>query len=171
MSALNTAKGLDNVVASVNVKQIAAYKRWMLSAMSNFSDVDQIASYLGIKLGRHCVDDSPSTARANKGRQSEATLVEDFLAQTEVRSRQWHEARHQRAQEFLDLFVRQNSASLQHITCTEKIVPVEMDIGHHAVYLELSQHLISQKMQIKKLNNKKNSDRIDRLNASLENSE
>ena len=168
---LNTAKGLDNVVASVNVKQIAAYKRWLLSAMGNFSDVDQIASYLGIKLGRHCVDDSPSTARANKGRQSEATLVEDLLAQTEVRSRQWHEARHQRAQEFLDLFVRQNSASLQHITCTEKIVPVEMDIGHHAVYLELSQHLISQKMQIKKLNNKKNSDRIDRLNASLENSE
>jgi hypothetical protein len=139
--------------------------------LGNFSDVDQIASYLGIKLGRYCVDDSSSTTRADRSRRTETTLVEDFLAQTEVRSRQWHQARHERAQQFLDLFVRQNSASLEHITCIQEILPVEMDIGHHAVYLELSQHLISQKMQIKKLINKKNSDRNERLNASLNNSE
>lgn len=85
-------------------------------------------------------------------------------------SRQWHQAHHERAQNFLDLFVRQNETQLEHIACSEKILPIELNIAHHAVYLELSQHLISQRMQIKKLNNKSSSDRKNRLNASLDNS-
>jgi hypothetical protein len=58
-------------------------------------------------------------------------------------STQWHAARHDRAQEFLDLFVRQNEAELDHIRCIESLVSIELDAAYHAVYLELSQHLIS----------------------------
>jgi hypothetical protein len=170
---LNDDKQMSNIIASVSAKQLLAHKRWVLSgtpALGSFSDVNQIASYLGVTLGRIHPGDGTATTRADKGHRAEQTLVEDFLNQTETMSRQWHRARHERAQEFLDLFVRQNEACLGHIICTENILPVELDIGHHAVYLELSQHLISQKMQIKKLNNKLSSDKIDRLNSSLNNS-
>jgi hypothetical protein len=85
-------------------------------------------------------------------------------------SQQWHQARHQRAQEFLDIFVRQNEASLEHVPCHEELRAVDLDVAHHAVYLELSQHLISQRMQVKRLKNKAESDRTSRLNASLNNS-
>ena len=66
--------------------------------------------------------------------------------------------------------MRQNEAELSHIPCIERLVPVELDVAHHGVYLELSQHLVSQKMQIKKLSKELKSDRSDRLNESLENS-
>jgi hypothetical protein len=170
---LNDDKKLGNVLASVSVKRITALKRWVLSgtpALANFSDVDQIASYLGIRLGRYHFGDGVETTQSDRARRGDQTLVEDFLSQTEIMSRQWHKARHERAQEFLDLFVRQNEACLGHVACAERIRPIELDIGHHAVYLELSQYLISQKMQIKKLKNKLRSDKIDRLNASLNNS-
>jgi hypothetical protein len=170
---LNDDKKPNNVLASVSVKRITALKRWVLSgtpALANFSDVDQIASYLGIRLGRYHFGDGVETTQSDKARRSDQTLVEDFLSQTEIMSRQWHKARHERAQEFLNLFVRQNEACLGHVACTEEIKPIELDIGHHAVYLELSQYLISQKMQKKKLKNKLRSDRLDRLNASLNNS-
>ncbi|KAH7410248.1 hypothetical protein DE146DRAFT_733042 [Phaeosphaeria sp. MPI-PUGE-AT-0046c] len=170
---LNDNKKLSNVLASVCAKRVPAVKRWVLSgtpALANFSDVDQIASYLGIRLGRYHYGDSVGTTQTDKVRRSDQTAVEEFLSQTEMMSRQWHQARHERAQGFLDLFVRQNEPSLGHIPCLERIYPVQLDIGHHAVYLELSQHLISQKMQIKKLQNKLRSDKVDRLNASLSNS-
>jgi hypothetical protein len=169
---LNDDKKL-NVVASVSVKRIAAVKRWVLSgtpALGNFSDVDQIASYLGLKLGRYHFGDGVETTQSDKMGRSDQTLVEDFLSQTETMSRHWHQARHERAQEFLDLFVRQNEPCLEHIACIEKITPSELDIGHHAIYLELSQYVGSHSMAIKKLKNKVRSDKIDRLNASLSNS-
>jgi hypothetical protein len=91
-------------------------------------------------------------------------------SQTEVMSRQLHQARRDQAQDFLDLFVRQNEAELQHIICSEELLPIHLDAAHHAVYLELSQHLISQRMQIKKTNKKSSSDRNNRLNDSLDGS-
>ena len=108
------------------------------------------------------------TTSAEKTSRLDQTDVESFLSQTEVMSRQWHEGRHQRAQEFLDNFVRQNEAELRHIQCSEKLLSVDLDVAHHALYLELSQYLISQKMQIKKLNKNSGSDRSSRLNDSLE---
>lgn len=170
---LNDDKILSNVIASVSVKRISAVKRWVLSgtpALANFSDVDQIASYLGLKLGRYHFGNGVKTTQWEKTRRGDQTLVEDFLSQTEIMSRQWHQARHERAQEFLDLFVRQNEPCLRHVACVERITPSELDIGHHAIYLELSQYVGSHRMAIKKLKNKICSDKIDRLNASLSNS-
>jgi hypothetical protein len=170
---LNDDKKMSNIIASVSVKRIAALKRWVLSgtpALSNFSDVDQIAAYLGIRLGRYHYGDGVETTLSDKMRRGDQTLVEEFLSQTEIMSRQWHRARHERAQEFLDLFVRQNEPCLGHVACVESIMPSEIDIGHLAVYLELMQYVGSHGMAIKKLKNKTHSDKIDRLNASLSNS-
>ena len=169
---LNDHKKIKNMFTAISVKEIAAYKRWILSgtpALANFTDVDNIASFLGIRLGRFAVGAGKLTP-LEEFLVNDQTAVERFLSKTEVMSRQWHQARHERAQEFLDLFVRQNEASLEHIPCHEELRAIDLDVAHHAVYLELSQHLISQRMQVKKLKNKAESDRTSRLNASLNNS-
>ncbi|CBY02282.1 hypothetical protein LEMA_P010690.1 [Plenodomus lingam JN3] len=167
---LNDEKNIKNSLAAISIKKVAAYKRWVLSgtpAMANFSDIDQIASFLGLRLGRTFLGDGLITTQSEKVIKADQTAVEDFLSRTEVKSRQWHQARHDRAQEFLDLFVRQNEAQLGHISCSETLLPVQLDAAHHAVYLELSQHLVAQRMQLKKLNKKLNSDKTERLNESL----
>ncbi|KAF9696594.1 hypothetical protein EKO04_005577 [Ascochyta lentis] len=169
---LNDHKKIKNMFTAVSVRKIAAHKHWILSgtpALANFTDIDNIASFLGIRLGRFAVGASKLT-RTEEFLVDDQTTVERFLSKTEVMSHQWHQARHERAQEFLDLFVRQNDASLEHIPCHEKLRAVHLGVAHHAVYLELSQHLISQRMQVRKLKNKAESDRTSRLNASLNNS-
>lgn len=169
---LNDHKKIKNMFIAVSVKKIAAHKRWILSgtpAMANFTDIDNIASFLGVRLGRFAVGAGKMTP-LEQFLIDDQTAVERFLSKTEVQSIQWHSARHARAQEFLDRFVRQNDASLEHIPCHEELRAIDLDVAHHAVYLELSQHLISQRMQVKRLKNKAESDRTSRLNASLNNS-
>ncbi|CAN9214751.1 unnamed protein product [Alternaria alternata] len=170
---LNDNNKIGSNFVATSIKKIAAHKRWCLSgtpALANFSDVNQLASFLGVKLGRYFCGDGTVTTSAEKISRLDQTDIGSFLSQTEVMSRQWHEGRYQRAQEFLDNFVRQNEAELRHIQCSEKLLSVDLDVAHHALYLELSQYLISQKMQIKKLNKKSGSDRSSRLNGSLEGS-
>ncbi|KAH6643750.1 hypothetical protein C7974DRAFT_382135 [Boeremia exigua] len=169
---LNDYKKIKNMLTAVSVKKISAHKRWILSgtpALANFTDIDNIASFLGVRLGRFAVGAGKRTALEDFLVEDQ-TAVERFLSKTEAMSHQWHQARHVRAQEFLDLFVRQNEASLEHIPCHEELRALELDVAHHAVYLELSKHLISQRMQVKKLKNKAESDRTSRLNASLNHS-
>lgn len=166
---LNDFKKLRNMFTAISVKKIAAHKRWILSgtpALANFTDIDNIASFLGARLGRFAVGSAKLTPLEDF-LVNDQTAVERFLLKTEVMSHQWHRARHEAAQEFLDLFVRQNEASLEHFPCHEELRAVDLDVAHHAVYLELSQHLISQRMQVKRLRNKAESDRVSKLNASL----
>ncbi|KAJ4303793.1 hypothetical protein N0V90_002694 [Kalmusia sp. IMI 367209] len=163
----------DNLSACSTVKRISALKRWVLSgtpALTNFSDVNQIAAFLGVRLGRDVCGDGIITTDFEKKLAVERTDVEKFLSYTEVMSYKWHEARHKRAQAFLDTFVRQNEPELQDIKCDEVLRPVELGLVHRVVYLEISQHLISQRMQIKRLEKKSGADRPERLNASLMNS-
>lgn len=169
---LGDYKKLKNMFTAISVKKISAHKRWILSgtpALANFTDVDNIASFLGVRLGRFAVGAGKRTALEGF-LVDDQTNVERFLSKTTVMSRQWHQARHERAQDFLNLFVRQNQASLEHIPCHEELRALELDVAHHAVYLELSKHLISQRMQVRRLRNKAESDRTSRLNASLNNS-
>ena len=170
--SLNDYKKIRNMFTAISVKKVAAHKRWILSgtpALANFTDVDNIASFLGVRLGRFAVQSTKLTP-LEEFLVNDQTAVERFLSKTEVKSQAWHRARHDRAQEFLDQFVRQNEASLWHIPCHEELRAIDMDLAHHAVYLELSQHLNSQRMQVKRLRNKGESDRVSRLNASLNNS-
>ncbi|KAH7118782.1 hypothetical protein B0J11DRAFT_75237 [Dendryphion nanum] len=154
-----------NTMAYAAIRTLSSHKRWLLSgtpALANFSDVNRIAGIFGVSLGRD--------NHEKKKLLGEQTDVEKFLSQMEKKSYFWHKAQHERAQAFLDNFARQNEPSLEHIACSELISPVELGLAHHIVYLELSQHLISQKMQMKKLKGS-SSDRIDRLNSSLNNSD
>jgi site-specific DNA-cytosine methylase/SNF2 family DNA or RNA helicase len=170
---LYDSKNSDNYPACAAVKRIRAPKRWVLSgtpALANFSDINQIASFLGVKLGRNVYGDGIVTTALEKRLMNEQTDVEKFVSSTETMSYQWHEARHSVAQNFLDSFVRQNEPALHDIACKEELHAIELGVAHHAIYLELSQHLISQRMQIKKLRSKSGSDRSERLNASLNNS-
>jgi site-specific DNA-cytosine methylase len=166
-------KKSENYPAYATVKCIAALNRWVLSgtpALSNFSDVNEIASFLGVKLGRDVYGDGVTMTPFEKKLVDSQTDVQKFLMRTEVMSRQWHQARHERAQEFLDLFVRKNKPSLEHIRCHEVLQPIELNLAHHAIYLELCQQLIAQRMQLKGFKSKTKSDRNDRLNAILKDS-
>ncbi|KAF2711651.1 hypothetical protein K504DRAFT_375054 [Pleomassaria siparia CBS 279.74] len=153
------------------VKKINAHKRWILSgtpALTNFTDVNQMAMLLGVRLGRD-VWDSTNFTPIEKRLASEQTEVERFLSRTQIMSYQWHEARHNRAQGFLNTFARQNAPSLEHIECTEILRPVELGVAHYAVYLELSQHLSSLRMQIKKQKPAKRSKSDAKAHDSLRN--
>ncbi|KAI0578561.1 DNA repair protein rad8 [Pyrenophora tritici-repentis] len=168
---LNDDEKVETSIKMTAIKAIQSHKRWILSgtpALGGFSDVNHIASFLGIRLGRYVRGDGKFTVEKTAAKLDQ-TDVEGFLSQTESMSRQWHEERHVRAQEFLDKFARQNEAALQNIACKERLVPVELDAAHIAVYMELSQHLVPQRLQIRKLD-KSSSDRNDRLRDSLENS-
>ena len=170
---LYDSRNSDNHAACAAIKRVASPKRWVLSgtpALANFSDIGQIASFLGVKLGRNVYGDGVVTTALEKRLMNEQTDVEKFVSSTETMSWHWHRNRHAMAQNFLDQFVRQNEPALHDIACQEILHPIELSVAHRAVYLELSQHLISQRMQIKKLKNKSGSDRYDRLNASLSNS-
>jgi hypothetical protein len=169
---LDDKKG-ENYPAYAAVKSISASKAWVLSgtpALTNFSDINELASFLGVRLGRNYFGDGVTMTPFEKKLADGQTEVQKFLSRTEIMSRQWHEDRHARAQEFLDLCVRKNKPSLDHIARKEVLVAVTLDLVHHAVYLELSQHLIAMKMQLKKPSGKSNADRIDRLNDILNNS-
>ncbi|KAF2007825.1 hypothetical protein P154DRAFT_418581 [Amniculicola lignicola CBS 123094] len=149
----------EHYPAYVMLKKLPAHKKWILSgtpAISNFPEVNQIATLLGTTLGR----DGFSS--------KDQTDVEKFLTRTEMMSPQWHQDRHARSQIFLDKFLRQNEPTLQHITCQESLRPVNLVLSHRVVYLELSQYLIEMKMEVKKLRSDKTSDRTERLNMSLE---
>jgi SNF2 family DNA or RNA helicase len=160
----------ENYPAYAALKKLSAHKRWILSgtpALSNFTDVNEIANLLGVTLGRDIFTNDTTATPLEKRLALDQTDVEKFLSRMENMTHQWHKVRHQRAQQFLDDFVRQNSPSLEHIDSTEALRPIELSAAHQAVYLELSQHCIALQMQVKKMHSNSKSDRIDRFNSSL----
>jgi SNF2 family DNA or RNA helicase len=57
---LNDNNKIGSNFVATSIKKIAAHKRWCLSgtpALANFSDVNQLASFLGVKLGRYFCGD------------------------------------------------------------------------------------------------------------------
>jgi site-specific DNA-cytosine methylase len=148
---------LENHPACAAIKRLSASKRWILSgtpALTNFTDISQLGSFLGVTLGRDVYGDTFTTTEVEKRLIKEQTDVERFRSQTEVRSYHWYQARHSQAQSFVDSFVRQNEPELKDIPVSETLEAIQLGAGHHAVYLELSQRLISSGMQ----NNKSSGD-------------
>ncbi|KAJ8114408.1 hypothetical protein OPT61_g3697 [Boeremia exigua] len=140
---LNDYKKIRNMLTVVSVKKIGAHKRWILSgtpALANFTDINNIASFLGVRLGRFAPGVGKRTA-LEKFLMDDQTSTEGFLSKIEVMSRQWHQARHERAQEFLNLFVRQNEASLEHIPCHDELRALELGNTHRVVTSRLNASL------------------------------
>lgn len=95
----------ENSTVRSLVKSISADKLWALSGtpnLTNFSDVNEMASFLGVKLGRDYCGDGVTTTNFEEKLKAGQTRVERFLANMETPSYQWHLARHQSAQNFLN---------------------------------------------------------------------
>ena len=100
---------------------------------------------MGIHLGVE--DDAEGSAQSQKARAKEQTAAEKFHAFREVHSAAWHRRRNDLAQEFLDVFVRQNIAEIEDIPTVEHIYEVKLPASEGAVYLELEHHLQALEMQ------------------------
>jgi site-specific DNA-cytosine methylase len=163
-----------NFPAHATVKRLSAVKKWGLSgtpALETFSDVNSMADLVGVTLGRNIYGDGSKADKVVKKLEDGRTAVENFRSRTEIRSYQWHKDRHQRAQEFLDQFVRQNEPQLAHIACMERLHPVKLDAAHHVLYVELCQDLNAQRLQLRQVGKKDQKDkhRVKNAEVSLEN--
>jgi hypothetical protein len=93
---LNDYKIMRNMLTAISVKKVAAHKRWILSrtpALANFTDVDNIASFLGVRLGKFAVQSTKLTPLEGF-LVNDQTAVERFLSKTKAMSQAWHRARH-----------------------------------------------------------------------------
>jgi hypothetical protein len=100
---------------------------------------------MGIHLGVE--DDAEGSARARKYRAKELTQAERFHAFREVHSAAWHRRRDDLAQEFLNVFVRQNIAEIEDIPTVEHVHRFQLPAAENAIYLELDHHLQALEMQ------------------------
>ena len=100
---------------------------------------------MGIHLG--VPDDGEAPTAISKARAKEQTQAEKFHAFREVHSQSWHRRRDELAQEFLNVFVRQNIAEIEDIPTVEHIHEVKLPASEGAVYLELEHHLQALDMQ------------------------
>ncbi|EJT96648.1 hypothetical protein DACRYDRAFT_119990 [Dacryopinax primogenitus] len=157
-----------------SVTRLSSAYRWVLSGtppVHNFAAVKTIAVFLDVHLG---IDDAGEMKGEQGGRgrhaKNEQTSVEKFHSFREVRSPAWHARRHEKAQEFLDHFVRQNIAEIDEIPCEQSLKLVTLPAAERAIYLELLHHLMALDMTIKK-GKRGESDRDKRLAQSLGDSE
>lgn len=100
---------------------------------------------MGVHLGVE--DDAEGNASSQKARIKEQTQAERFHAFREVHSSEWHQRRDDHAQEFLNVFVRQNIAEIEDIPTVEHVHRIKLPASEHAVYLELEHHLQALEMQ------------------------
>lgn len=122
--------------------------KWVLSGtppVDDFPSIRSIATFMGIHLGIE--DDNEGGVATRKARAKEQTAAERFHAFREIHSAAWHRRRDDLAQEFLDVFVRQNIAEIEDIPTIEHIHSVKLPASEGAVYLELEHHLQALEMQ------------------------
>lgn len=158
-----------------DVKELAAIaglkadKRWGLSAtpaIDDFYDVAQTASLLGVSLRTSSGAKGVLKAKNARALKKEMTSFEQFDLMRYMPSDSLHAHIHAADQRFLDTFVRRNIADFNdQLTCREHLVPARLDVSHMALYSEISQHLNSLEMRIKKANKSKATDRQQRFHS------
>jgi SNF2 family DNA or RNA helicase len=136
-----------------HIVHLQADKRWGLSgtpAMDDPYDVAQIARLLGVALRTGSVARGIMKKRNRDELRKDMTQFQLFDVMRETPSDVQQSRVHAHAQAFLDTFVRQNVMDFD-IPFEEHLVPAVLDSTHRALYMELSQHLNSHDMQIKKV--------------------
>ncbi|OCF44062.1 DNA repair protein Rad8 [Kwoniella heveanensis CBS 569] len=154
--------------ALASLLRLTSCFKWVLSGtppVSDFPAIRSIAVFMGIHLG--VTDDAEGNAQTQKARAKERTQAEKFHAFREIHSQAWHKRRDDLAQEFLNIFVRQNIAEIDDIPTVEHIHHIKLPASEGAVYLELEHHLQALEMQARKETKFKNVTQGDR-NARLE---
>ena len=140
----------------------------------HFKDIQTLASLLGVHLGVEDILPDASLKKKRGGSQDDKTDMEKFSSLLEIRSLQWHERRHQVAQNFLNRFLRQNIAEIDEIKYEEFPIVIDLPPAERAIYLELKTYVDSLEMNGKKaLKSKKSSggDREDRMQRIIEGSD
>jgi len=143
---------VDEIVRKC-VTSIHSKCRWVLSGtppLDSFYDIKTFAAFLGVHLGRDDDSVASMTGRAIKAFRKQRTSAELFRAFKLSFSHVWYEHRHSHAQEFLDFYVRQNSAKSEGIACTERTIVRPLAAMERILYMEMEQALIATSMRIVK---------------------
>ncbi|CAK4032193.1 DNA repair rad8 [Lecanosticta acicola] len=154
------------------ITALKADKRWGLSgtpAIGDFYDVSQMAGLLGVPLRIGSDARGIMKTKNISILRKEMTSFERFDAMRQAPSDTLNKRLHEIDQSFLDHFVRQNVMDCGNLPCQEHLLPVSLDLAHQALYHELSQHLNSLDMRIKKGKNAKTG-RQQRLNEATSSS-
>ncbi|KAK5743775.1 hypothetical protein LTR17_002397 [Elasticomyces elasticus] len=132
---------------------LKADKRWGLSgtpALDDLFDVSQIAALIGMPLRIGSDAKGVMQTRNINRMRADLTAFERFDAMRVLPSRSVHDRLCETHQLFLDTFVRQNVMDFAQLQCRELLHPTVLDLDHCALYTELSQHLNSSEMRIKR---------------------
>ncbi|KAF2722314.1 hypothetical protein K431DRAFT_284007 [Polychaeton citri CBS 116435] len=153
------------------LRHIRADKRWGLSAtpaLNDMYEVSQMAELLDIPLRYGSDARGVMKTRNVRKLRKELTGFEQFDAMRQRTSDALHMRMYQIDQIFLDKFVRQNIMDLNVLSMEDHLVPVRLEVAHLALYTELSQHLNSQDMRIRKGKKSKTSDRDKSLADAIQ---
>ncbi|WPH00344.1 Hypothetical protein R9X50_00316900 [Acrodontium crateriforme] len=155
------------------LKALKAHKRWGLSAtpaLDDFYDLAQMAGLIGVSL--RVGSDSRGIMKAKNVREmrKEMTDFERFDSMRQMPSEAVHARIHEIDQLFLDTFVRRNIMDFGQIEYRDSLAPITLDLDHRAAYTELSQHLNSLDMRIRKGKRGQQTDRAELLREAIQDS-
>ncbi|KAI7332206.1 hypothetical protein KC315_g4751 [Hortaea werneckii] len=163
-----------NATEYAAITALQADKRWGLSAtpaMDDFYDIAQMAGFLGVPL--RIGSDAKGIMKSNNiaKLRRDLTEFELFDAMRSMPSSALHARIHEMDQLFLDTFVRRNVMDFSELKVEDNIVPVSLTLDHRTLYMELSQHMNSSSMRLKKRGRAHATDREGRLHDAITKSE
>ncbi|TKA80489.1 hypothetical protein B0A55_02324, partial [Friedmanniomyces simplex] len=156
------------------ITALKADKRWGLSgtpALDDLYDVAQLASMVGVPLRSGIDAKGVMKARNIKALRADMTDFERFEAMRSLPSSAMHARLCEVHQLFLDTFVRRNLMDFAEMRYEDNLRPVTLDLDHRVMYTELSQHLNSLDMRIKRGKKAQATDRDERLYRAVNTSE
>ncbi|KAK3068228.1 hypothetical protein LTR53_014363, partial [Teratosphaeriaceae sp. CCFEE 6253] len=159
---------------TASLRALRADKRWGLSgtpALDDLYDVAQLAGLVGLPL--RVGSDLKGVMKAGNVRslRNEQTDFERFDSMRVMPSSSIHARLCETHQLFLDTFVRRNLMDFAELRVEDYIHPVALDLDHRAMYTELSQHLNSLDMRIRRGKKGEQVDREERLYRAVNTSE
>ena len=146
--------------------------RWCLSGtppLKDFDDIKFMAGFVGINLGIDAPS-QPKLGRGARGQDRELTSGELFKSLMESPSIAWHAERHQKAQAFMNRFVRQNIAEIDEIPYHNHTTKQDLPPAELALYLESESIFQSTEVRRKRKAIKGAEDRERRIAAAYGNS-
>ncbi|KAM3413686.1 hypothetical protein BST61_g10379 [Cercospora zeina] len=153
---------------------LKADKRWGLSgtpAIEDFYQVSQMAKLLQVDLPIGSMDPAVMKNSSRQAIQKEMSNFEQFdIMRRKLPSASKHRSIHALHQRFLSAFARQNIGDFSEMPYREHLVPVTLDLEQQLLYTELSQHLNSLQMRIKRSGKSKPTDRTKRLHEAVSSS-
>ncbi len=144
--------------------------RWGLSAtppIADLWDIAQLGRVLGVNFNVLFAQQGIMKMKNAREYFRDMTDFEKFDAGLQMFSSTVYLRQREILQKFLDTFVSANVEKFEHISCKHHLVPVKNDVVHDTGYNELSMHLNTHDMQIRKGNRSKTTDRETRLDSAI----